>query len=196
MGDNKCLCNPRLDQASALFDRLKSSGAITASEYRALKGEVYVCSVAAPWNANEDEGEDTSRDFLGWWILRLARAYFPGADFSACIRPLGLFAWGMTLTEDVEYSAEECERLSDTAHDWEGSMEKVLLPERRLSERGKAVCLLLTRGSGLPNEMEVMVRPRLYLSAAECYRKGVIPRRRFVGWKNVPRSFRGPESSG
>ncbi|MGO9257636.1 MAG: hypothetical protein ACLQU1_15185 [Bryobacteraceae bacterium] len=54
--------------ASELFDLLKSSRANTELQYRALKGKMYVCSVAAPRHAHEvkeDLGGAPYED-LGW----------------------------------------------------------------------------------------------------------------------------------
>jgi tetratricopeptide (TPR) repeat protein len=174
------------DRTSVLFDLLKSLGPITVSEHRALKGQMYVCSVVAPRNEDEDEEEPALRDFLGWWVLKLDRAYFSGDDFGSSIRPTGLLAWGMTLADDTEYSAGEYERLSDAAHEWEICFEKTsdLLGSYRAAwgkchflrkdylSAAKQFDWLLACGCGLPHEMEVLVRAKLYLNAAECYSKG------------------------
>jgi tetratricopeptide (TPR) repeat protein len=175
-------------QALLLIDRLRSLGAITVPECRALKGQVQVCSVVAPRSEAEDEGEEgqVGKDFPGWWVPKMDRAYFPGGDFGSWIRPLGLLAWGMKLTGDAEYSAGECERLSDAAHEWDVCFEENsdLLSSYRAAwgkchflggdylRAAKQFDRLLACGCGLPSEMEVALRPNFYLNAAECFGKG------------------------
>jgi tetratricopeptide (TPR) repeat protein len=173
------------DLATELLDLLKSLRAITADEYRALKGQMYVCSVAAPKNQEEFDEElgVAGRDNMGWWILKLDCAFFPIDHVGT--RPLGLLAWGMDLADQTEYSAEECERLSDAAHEWEISLQKDpdLLGSYRAAW-GKAHFLtknylkaagqfehLLAYTWGMPRDMEEVIRSRLYQDAAECYEK-------------------------
>jgi hypothetical protein len=92
----------------------------------------------------------------------------------------------MMLTDDEEYPAEERERLFDAAHDWKiGFAENPGLLGSYRAAWGKCCWLskdylgaaaqfdqLLPRGIGLPHEIEVSIRPRVYLNAAESYRKG------------------------
>jgi hypothetical protein len=173
------------DLATRLFDILRSLGAITVSECRALKGQMYVCSVAAPKNEKEFEEElgVPARDNLAWWVLKLDGAFFSSDHFGS--RPLGLMAWGLDLADRAEYSAEEGVRLSDAAHEWEISFQKDsdLLGSYRAAW-GKAYFLtkdymkaagqfehLLAGGCGLPKEMEGLIRSKLYQNAAECYGK-------------------------
>jgi hypothetical protein len=130
------------DLATELLDLLKSLRAITAVEYRVLKGQMYVCSVAALKHQEEPvaapmtqeefdlelENPDLwmyglmSRHSLDWWIPKLDCALFPIHDFDS--RPARLLAWGMDLADQARYSEEECVRLSDAAHEWEISFQK------------------------------------------------------------------------
>ena len=174
------------DQASTLFDRLKSLGAITALQCRALKGQMYVCSVVVP------RDEDESQKHLAWWWLpQLDSTYFTGRgdSFGPSVRQFELMGWGMTLAGQVEYSAEEYARLSDAAHEWETAFQKDsdLLGSYRAAW-GKCYFIsknyvkaaeqfehLLVRGlglTGLLNEAEAGFRSTLYQNAAECYEKG------------------------
>jgi hypothetical protein len=164
------------DRASMLFDRLKSLGAITASEHRALKGQMYACSVVAMRSGGTD--------FLDWWAPRLDRTYSFGS--SSMIRPLTLLTWGMNLTADEECSEGERERLSDAAHEWEkcfgensdphgsyvAAWGKCYFLNKEYLSAAKRFEWLLARGCGLPPEMEISFRHLLYLNAAECFRKG------------------------
>ena len=86
------------DLATTLLDRLKSLKAITEAECRALKGQVLVCSVAAPKTQAEFDEElgVGSRDNLDWWILRQDHEFFPAGQFIT--RPVRLMAWGMDLS--------------------------------------------------------------------------------------------------
>jgi hypothetical protein len=105
------------DLATELLDLLKSLRAITVVQYREIKGQMYVCSVAAPKHQEELDEElgAAGRDDMGWWILKLDSAFFPLNQRSR--RPVALLAWGMDLADQSKYSAEECERLSDAAHE-------------------------------------------------------------------------------
>jgi tetratricopeptide (TPR) repeat protein len=171
--------------ATELLDLLKSLRAISAAEHRALKGQMYVCSVAAPRNQAEFDEElgVTSRNNMDWWILKLDDAFFSIDHFSS--RPVGLLAWGLDLANQAEYSPEECVRLADAAHEWEMSFQKDsdLLGSYRAAW-GKAHFLtkeyskaagqfehLLEYTSGVPKPMEELIRSRLYQDAAECYEK-------------------------
>jgi hypothetical protein len=110
------------DLAAELFDRLKSLGAITALQCRALKGQMYVCSVVAPRDeGDEDEPGAPQGHMAWWWLPRLDSAFFSGDDVFQSIRPLSVMAWGIDLADQVEYSAEERARLSVAAHEWEGA---------------------------------------------------------------------------
>lgn len=176
------------DRAMSLINRLKSLGAINESEGRALKGQIYVCSVVAARHEARDEGEEgqVEKNFPGSWVPRMDRAYFPQGDFGSWIRPLGLLAWGMTLTDAPEYSAWERERLSDAAHEWDVCMEDSpdLLGAYRAAwgkchfldgdylRAAKHFDTLVVHGCGLPSEMEAAFRPRLYPNVAECFGKG------------------------
>jgi hypothetical protein len=175
------------DLAAALFDRLKSLGAITALQRRALKGQMYVCSVVAP--RDEDESGASQGHLARWWLPRLDNVFFPGDDVFRSVRPLSLMAWGIDLADRVEYSAEERARLSDAAHEWEVAFQKDsdLLGSYRAAW-GKCHFIsgnyvkaaeqfehLLARGLGLPellNEAEAGIRSQLYRNAAECNEKG------------------------
>lgn len=176
------------DRTLGLIDRLRSLGAITVSECRALKGQLYVCSVVAPRNEAEDQGEEgqVEKDLPAWWVPRMDRAYFPGGDLGSWIRPLGLLAWGMKLTDGAEYSPGERARLSDAAHEWDVCFEdnSDLLGAYRAAwgkcqflsgdylRAAKQFDRLISCGCGLPSEMEALLRPGLYLNAAECFREG------------------------
>lgn len=157
------------DRASALYDLLKSLGAISASEHRALRGQMYLCSVVAP---RGDDTESVPTDSLAWWVPKLDPAYSPFE------RSMGLLAWGMTLADEAEYSEWERQRLSDAAHDWEIGFQKdseplgwyraawgkcyFLLEDYRNAAR-QFECLLP------PNEIEDGPWPKLYLNTVECY---------------------------
>jgi tetratricopeptide (TPR) repeat protein len=173
------------DLATELLDLLKSLRAITAVQYREIKGQMYVCSVAAPKHQEELDEElgVAGRDDMGWWILKLDSAFFPLNQCSR--RPLALLAWGMDLADQTEYSAEECVRLSDAAHEWEISFQqdRDLLGSYRAAW-GKAYFLtknylkaagqfehLLAYIWGMPKDMEDVIRSRVYQDAAECYEK-------------------------
>jgi tetratricopeptide (TPR) repeat protein len=172
------------DLATLLFDLLKSLGAITEAEYRALKGQMHVCSVAAPRTEQENEEElgIAAWDNLTWWVLKLDRALFSDPCNS---RPIGLMAWGMNLGDRAAYSAEEFVRLSDAVHDWEVSFQKdcELLGSYRTAwakayfltkdytQAAKQFEHLLACSFGLPKEAEGSIRSRLYQNAAECYAK-------------------------
>jgi len=130
------------DLATKLLDLLRSLRAITAVEYRVLKGQMYVCSVAALKNQEEPDASPmtqeeldlelenpdlwtyglTSQGSLDWWIPKLDRALFPLHRFDS--RPLRLLAWGINLSDQAKYSEEESLRLSDAAHEWEISFQK------------------------------------------------------------------------
>jgi tetratricopeptide (TPR) repeat protein len=175
------------DRVLALIDRLKSLGAITESERRALKGQVYVCSVVAPRNEAEEQGEEgqMERDFPGWWVPRMDRAYFHGGDLGSCLRPLGLLTWGMKLTDAAEYSTEERKRLSDAAHEWDVCFEdnSDLLGAYRAAwgkchfligdylRAAKQFDMLISSGCGLPGDLEAGPRLGFYGNAAECLRE-------------------------
>lgn len=175
-------------RAIALIDRLKSLGAITESECRALKGQVHVWSVVAPRNEAEDQGEEghLESDVPGWWVPKMDRAYFSGGDHASWLRPFSLLEWGIRLTDTAEYSAGERERLSDAAHEWDVCFDdnSDLLGAYRAAwgkcyflsgdylRAAKQFDRLISSGCGLPNELEVDLRPNLYLKAAECFRNG------------------------
>jgi len=120
---------------------------------------------------------------MGWWILKLDSAFFPILHVGS--RPFALLAWGMDLADQSKYSAEECERLSDAAHEWEISFQKDsdLLGSYRAAW-GKAYFLtknylkaagqfehLLAYAWGMPKDMEEVIRSRVYQDAAECHEK-------------------------
>ena len=109
------------DRAAGLFDRLKSLGTITDLQCRALKGQMYVCSVVAP--KDEDES-GASQGHLTWWWLPQLDTFFPQDDIFRMNRPLLLLGWGMNLVDRVEYSAEEFARLLDAAHLWDLAFQK------------------------------------------------------------------------
>ena len=173
------------DLATELLDLLKSLREITAVRYREIKGQMYVCSVAAPKHQEELDEElgVAGRDDMGWWILKLDSAFFPILHVGS--RPFALLAWGMDLADQTEYSAEECARLSDAAHEWEISFQKVPdLLGSYLAAWGKAYYLtknypkaagqfehLLAYAWGMPKDMEDVIRSRVYQDAAECYEK-------------------------
>jgi tetratricopeptide (TPR) repeat protein len=173
------------DVATLLFDLLKSRGAIAEAEYRGLKGQMLICSVAAPSDEQENEEElgVAARNNMAWWVLKLDRAFISDA-FTP--HPFGLMAWGLNLGDRTPYSAEECVRLSDAVHDWEISFRKNPDPLgsyraawgkayfllRDYSQAAKQFEDLLACDLGLPSEIEASIRPRLYQNAAECYAKG------------------------
>ena len=180
---NACVAY-KWDLAAALFDRLKSLGAITAPQCRALKGQMYVCSVVAP--RAEDESGASQGHMTWWWLPQLDNAFFSVDNIFRGIRPIGLLVWGMNLVDRVEYSAEERARLSDAAHEWENSFQKDpdLLGSYRAAW-GKCYFIsrdylkaaeqferLLALGLGLPSEAEARIRPQLYQNAAESHEKG------------------------
>jgi len=172
------------DLAAALFDRLKSLGAITALQCRALKGQMYVYSVVAP--RNEDESGASQGHQAWWWLPQLDSVFFPLGDIYRGIRSIALLGWGMNLAERVEYSADELARIADAAHDWESAFHKDsdLLGSYRAAW-GKCYFIsgnyakaaeqferLVARGvglPGLPNEADARMRSQLYQNAAECY---------------------------
>jgi hypothetical protein len=143
------------DRAMALIERLKSCGAITESECRGLKGQVYVCSIVAPKKEAEDQGEEgqVEKDVPGWWVPKMDQTYFTGGELGSWIRPLGLLTWGLKLTDGSEYSAGErekpfrcCTRVGcrpqgqfRAAWSVSRSMGQVPLPKRRLSACGEAL---------------------------------------------------------
>jgi len=47
------------------------------------------------------------------------RVVFLGDDANSWLRPLGLLAWSMKLTDGADYSSAERARLSDAAHEWD-----------------------------------------------------------------------------
>jgi hypothetical protein len=184
---NVCLTY-QWDLVAELFDRLKFLGAITARQCRALKGQMQVCSVVAP--RDEDESGASQGHLAWWWLPQLDTVFFfPSDDISRGIRPLGLLGWGMTLVDQVEYSAEEHARLSDAAHDWEIAFQEDsdLLSSYRAAW-GKCYFIsgnymkaaqmferLIAQGLGmpaLPNDAAVRLQSQLYQNAAECYAKG------------------------
>ena len=175
------------DQATALYERLKSLGAITASQCRALKGQMYVCSVVAP--RDEDESGASQGHSVRWWLPRLDSVFVPADDIFSMMRPVALLGWGMNLVDRVEYSAEERARLCDAAHEWDTAFQKDsdLLSAYRAAwgkccfisaEYGKAAeqfegLLAVGLGwRGLPDEAEALMRSQLYQNAAECSEKG------------------------
>jgi len=176
------------DRAMALIDRLKSLGLIDESGRRALKGQLYVCSVVAPRKEAEDQGEEerVGKEFPGWWVPKMDRAYFPEGDLGSCFRPPWLTGWGMKLKDDAEYSRGERERLSDAAHEWDVCFDdgSHLLGAYRAAwgkchflsgdylRAAKQFDELIDRGFGLPSGPEIALRPRCYLNAAECLREG------------------------
>jgi hypothetical protein len=148
---------------------------------------MYVCSIVAARNEIEDEDEEGGlKDFMDWWVPKLDQAYISGGGFASFIRPTGLLAWGMKLTDDEEYSAEDREKLSDAAHDWvigfSGNSDLLSSYSAAWAKcywlskdyLGAAIQLdhLLDRGVGLSREIDAAIRLRIYLNAAECYRKG------------------------
>jgi hypothetical protein len=177
------------DRAMALIDRLKSLGAITEHECRALKGQVHVCSVVVPRNGGQDQGAGglLYKDFPGWWVPKMDRKY-GGRGPGSSLRPFALLYWGMNLTDDAEYSAGERERLSDAAHEWDVCFDdnSDLLGAYRAAwgkchflsgdylRAAKQFDRLISGGCGLPSDyMELDdPRPGFYLNAAECFRKG------------------------
>jgi hypothetical protein len=173
------------DHAARLFDHLKVLQAITELECRALKGQMYLCSVAAPKTEQEFEEElelgVASRDELFWWVPNLDDAVFSTDGINR--RALGLMAWGMGLADRPNYSPEERVRLSDAAHDWEifSQNNTDVLSSYRVA-LGKAYLLaeeyikaarqfehLLNGVSGVPKELETPMRSGLYQNAAQCY---------------------------
>ncbi|HXM45649.1 MAG TPA: hypothetical protein VN924_30710 [Bryobacteraceae bacterium] len=173
--------------AAALFDRLKFLGAITSVHFRALKGQMYVCSVVAP--RDEDESGESQGHLARWWLPQLDTVFFPGDDIFRSIRPITLLGWGMNLADRVEYSAEERARLSYAAHEWEEAFQKDsdLLSSYRAAwakcyfisgnyvKAAEQFERLLALGLGFPwlsSEAEARMRSQLYQNAAECYAKG------------------------
>jgi hypothetical protein len=118
---NACLTY-QWDLAALLFDRLMFLGGITASQCRALKGQMRVCSVVAP--RDEDESGASHGHLAWWWRPQWDTIFLPGDDIFRCIRTFGLLGWGMKLADEVEYSAEERAHLSDAAHEWESAFDK------------------------------------------------------------------------
>ncbi|MGA2595324.1 MAG: hypothetical protein ABSH32_35985 [Bryobacteraceae bacterium] len=183
---NACVAY-KWDLAAALFDRLKSLGAITAPQCRALKGQMYVCSVVAP--RAEDESGASQGHLTWWWLPQLDNAFFSVDNIFRGIRPIGLLGWGMNLVDWVEYSPEERARLSDAAHEREiafqtdsdllssywaawGKCYFISGDYLKASEQFKRLLVLGFGLPGLPNEAEARMRSQLYQNAAECCAKG------------------------
>jgi len=175
------------DLAAALFDRLKSLAAIPALQCRALKGQMYVCSVVGP--RDEDESGASQGHLAWWWLPQLDSVFFPADNIFRSIRPLALLGWGMALTDGPEYSAEEHARLSDAAHDWEiafregsdllssyraawGKCYFVSGNYAKAAEQFEHILALGFGLPGLPNEAGALMRSQMYRNAAECHEKG------------------------
>lgn len=168
------------DRAMDLIDRLKSLGAITESERRALKGQLYICSVVIPRIEAAKEGEWCWRDYPGWWL--------PQMDLAYGHRAFTLLSWGTDLTDGAEYSVGERERFSDAANKWDvcfGDNSDLLGAYRAAWGKchflsgdylraAKQFDRLISHGCGMSSEiMEIDdPRPGFYLSAAECFSEG------------------------
>ena len=183
---NACL-SYKWDLAAALFDRLKSLGALTEWQCRAFKGQMYVCSVVAP--RDEDDSGGSQGHLAWWWLPQLDSAFFAGVVFDSNHRAPTLLGWGMTLADKVEYSAEERARLSDATHyfetafgkdsdllsSYQAAWGKCYFITENYAKAAERFEHLLAHDFGLPeflSDTEAGLRCQLYQNVAECHAKG------------------------